>query len=53
MNRPTASKIMVIADHRTAASGREAAVRRFRLARLRLDGGLPPVRRQSAGVKPT
>ncbi len=39
MTRPvTASKVLLVADRRTAPSSREAApVRRYRIARLRFD----------------
>jgi len=37
MNRTASHKILLVADHRAAATGRPAAaVRRFRLARLRV-----------------
>jgi hypothetical protein len=53
MNRPlTASRVLLVADRREVPSEeRTAPLRRYRLARLRLDGRPPAIRaaRASAG----
>ena len=42
MNRSSARKLTLVADQRVSAAGRDAlAVKRFRLARLRLDPAAP------------